>query len=92
MRHSAVTAPRSVRLAMIATRIGNPARRAAVSSPPERNLLLHRQSRVRADEQILIDEHVAAGIAVRARLRGKQRQNHSEQSDARGAVQPKASE
>ena len=71
LRHKAVTAPRSAGLAMIATRTGKPSRAAAFNNPAQRKLLLHRQTRVRAREQVLVDQHVAARVTIRARRRGQ---------------------
>ena len=54
---------------MIATRIGKPARAAAFSSPPSWTCCCDRQAGVGAGEQGLVDEHIAAGVAVGARAR-----------------------
>ena len=60
-----MTAPRSKRLAMIATRIGKPLRLAAWSRSPSSTCCLDRDARVAGQEQRLVDEHVAARVAIR---------------------------
>ncbi len=83
--HNSVTEPRSNGLAMIATRTGKALSCGRLEQISQLDLLLDRQTGIRPREQVLVDQHIATRITVRASDR---RHRTRDQRHRRGVLRP----